>query len=83
MQIGKVDQHARLQNDRPLTGDEPCFAVDDSDGGMDYGIQSVDLHDHSVEIWHFGIDGRKISGVDKIDFGHELRQALGMLVELD
>lgn len=83
MQIGKVDQHARLENDRRLAGDEPCFAVDDSDGGVDYRIQSVDIHDHGVEIRHFRIDGREIGVVHRIDFGHELRQALRMLVELD
>ena len=83
MQIRKVNQHAGLQDDGFLAGGEPGFAVHDSEGGVDGWMQSVDLHDHRVEIRHLRIDAREVGGVDRVDFGHELRQALGMLVELD
>jgi hypothetical protein len=43
MQKRKVNQHARLQNNWLLAGDERGFAIDGSDGGMDRWMQSVDL----------------------------------------
>ena len=45
-------------------------------------MQYINLHEHRVEIWHLRVDVRKISGVDRIDFGQKLRQAVGMLAEL-
>jgi len=83
IQIRKVNQHARLQNNWHFAGGERGFAIDDSKGGVDGWMQSVDLHDHCVEIWHLGINVRKITRVDRVDFGHKLGQALGMLVKLD
>ena len=46
-------------------------------------MQSIDLHDYRVEIRHVRVDVCKISGIDRVDFGHKLRQAFGVLVELD
>ena len=83
MQIGKVDQHTRLQDHRLLAGGERCFAIDYPDGGVNYGVQSVDLHDHGVEIGHFGVDGREICRIGGVYLGHEFLHALGVLVELD
>ena len=83
MQIGKVDHHAGLQNHGRLARGKRCFAHHYPDGGVDHGIQSVDLFDHRVEIGHLGIDNHKICSISGVYFGHEFRHALGMLVELD
>ena len=83
MQIGKVDHHAGLQDHGLFAGGKPCFTGDYPDGGVDYGIQSVDLHDHRVEVGHLGIHGREICGIGRVYFSHEFRHALGMLAELD
>ena len=82
MQKGKVDHHARLQNHGLLAGDKCCFANDHPDSGVDYRIQSVDLHDHRVEIGHVEIDSREICGISGVYFGHEFRHAFGVPVEL-
>lgn len=83
MQIGKVDHHAGLQNHGRLARGERCFADDYPHRGVDDGIQSVDLHDHRIEIGHLGIDSRELCSVSGVYFGHEFRHAVRMLAELD
>lgn len=50
---------------------------------MDCWVQSVDLHDDCIEIWHLGVDVVEIGGVHRVDLRHKLGQAMWVLVELD
>lgn len=83
MQVGKVKHHARLQDNGFLAGRQLDVSIDDSDSGVDCWIQSVDLHENRVEVRHLRIDICKIGGVNRVDFGHKLRQAPGMPVKLN
>ena len=83
MHVGKVKHHARLQDDSFLAGSQLDFSIDDSNSGVDRWIQSVDLHEHRVEVRHLRINVCKIGGVNGVDFGHKLRQAPGMPVKLN
>ena len=56
MHVGKVKHHARLQDDRFLAGSQLDFSIDDSNSGVDRWIQSVDLHEHRVEVRHLRIN---------------------------
>ena len=71
MQVGKVNQHAGLQNNGLFAGSKLDFSIDDSDGGVDRWIQSINFHEHRVEVRHLRIDIRKIGGVNRVDFGHK------------
>ena len=83
MHVGKVEHHARLQNNGILAGSQFNFSIDDSDGSVDGRVQSIDLHEHRIEVWHLRIHVCKIGGVNGVDFGHKLRQAPGMPVKLN
>lgn len=73
MQGGKVKHHARLQDDGFLAGSQLDVSVNDSDSGVDRWIQSIDLHEHRVEVRHLRVDICEIGGVNRVNFGHELR----------
>ena len=75
MQVGKVNQHAGLQNNGVFARGKLDFSIDDSDRRVNCWIQSINLHEYRVEVRHLRIDIRKIGGVNRIDFGHESRIA--------
>lgn len=83
MQIGEVNKHVGLQNNGFLASGQLAFAIHYSEGGVHCRMQSIDFHDHRVQIRHLRIYLREISGVDGVDFGHEFFQTLGVLVEFD
>lgn len=80
MEIGKVDQHARLQDNGLLGCHNVCLAFDNTECCRHTGVEAVDLHDDCVEIWHVGGHCCEAHLVDRLDLGEELGENIWALL---
>lgn len=63
VQVGKIDQHARLESDGLLARGQFDVLVDDTESSMHSRMKAVDLHDDGVKIRHLRVDLVEIRGI--------------------
>ena len=83
VQVREIDQHAGFEIIWFLARCESNILVDDAKGGVDSRMQSVNLHDYGIQVRHLRVKLGEVINVNRVDFGHEFREALGVLVKLN
>lgn len=83
VEVRKVNQHARLQDDRLLGSHKPSVSFDNPQCGRHTWVEAIDLHDDCIEVWHLGSDGGEVYVLDGLDLGKKLGEDIGALLQLD
>src|SRR5689334_22727995 len=83
MEVREVNQHAGFQDNRFSGSHKPRLSFDDPQRGRHTWVETINLHDNCVEIWHLGSDGDEGHFVDRLDLSKKLSEDVRTFLQLD